>query len=69
MDATKKFETIIIGKKEIKGLPATAVGLAAQTAVSKVFDIGVWRICLLVCPLVHLAFLFYNLFMVLDVIL
>ncbi|GFY86720.1 zincin-like metalloproteases family protein [Actinidia rufa] len=35
LDATKKFEKLIIEKKEIEGLPATALGLAAQTAVSK----------------------------------
>ena len=37
LDATKKFEKLITEKKEIEGLPATALGLAAQTAVSKVF--------------------------------
>ena len=36
LDATKKFEKLITVKKEIEGLPATALGLAAQTAVSKV---------------------------------
>jgi Zn-dependent oligopeptidase len=36
LDATKKFEKLITDKKEIEGLPATALGLAAQTAVSKV---------------------------------
>lgn len=35
LDATKKFEKLIMDKKEIEGLPATALGLAAQTAVSK----------------------------------
>ncbi|XP_073044818.1 probable cytosolic oligopeptidase A [Primulina eburnea] len=35
LDATKKFEKLIIEKKDIEGLPATALGLAAQTAVSK----------------------------------
>ncbi|KAL5556685.1 hypothetical protein UlMin_038921 [Ulmus minor] len=35
LDATKKFEKLIIDKKEIEGLPATALGMAAQTAVSK----------------------------------
>ncbi|XP_047334183.1 probable cytosolic oligopeptidase A [Impatiens glandulifera] len=35
LDATKKFEKLISDKKEIEGLPATALGLAAQTAVSK----------------------------------
>ncbi|XP_031281571.1 probable cytosolic oligopeptidase A [Pistacia vera] len=35
LDATKKFEKLITNKKEIEGLPATALGLAAQTAVSK----------------------------------
>ncbi|KAG8073029.1 hypothetical protein GUJ93_ZPchr0006g45491 [Zizania palustris] len=35
LDATKKFEKLISDKKEIDGLPATALGLAAQTAVSK----------------------------------
>ncbi|KAF5747307.1 cytosolic oligopeptidase A [Tripterygium wilfordii] len=35
LDATKKYEKLISDKKEIEGLPATALGLAAQTAVSK----------------------------------
>ncbi|XP_002527223.3 probable cytosolic oligopeptidase A [Ricinus communis] len=35
LDATKKFEKLITDKKEIEGLPATALALAAQTAVSK----------------------------------
>jgi hypothetical protein len=36
LDATKKFEKLITDKKQIDGLPASALGLAAQTAVSKV---------------------------------
>lgn len=36
LDATKNFEKVIIDKGEIEGLPVTALGLAAQTAVSKV---------------------------------
>ncbi|GKB14269.1 probable cytosolic oligopeptidase A, partial [Tanacetum coccineum] len=35
LDATKKFEKLITDKKEIEGLPATSLGLAAQTASSK----------------------------------
>ncbi|XP_002270219.4 probable cytosolic oligopeptidase A isoform X2 [Vitis vinifera] len=35
LDATKKFGKLITDKKDIEGLPATALGLAAQTAVSK----------------------------------
>ncbi|KAK9949303.1 hypothetical protein M0R45_004835 [Rubus argutus] len=35
LDATKKFEKLITDKNEIDGFPATALGLAAQTAVSK----------------------------------
>lgn len=35
LDATKKFEKLVTDKKEIEGLPATALGLASQTAVSK----------------------------------
>ncbi|XP_039036513.1 probable cytosolic oligopeptidase A [Hibiscus syriacus] len=35
LDATKKFEKLITDKKEIDGLPATALGLAAQSAASK----------------------------------
>ncbi|KAG5067814.1 hypothetical protein AAZX31_01G020200 [Glycine max] len=35
LDATKKFEKLITDKTEIEGLPATALGLAAQSAVSK----------------------------------
>ncbi|KAL8246955.1 hypothetical protein R6Q59_008171 [Mikania micrantha] len=38
LDATKKFEKVITDKKEIEGLPATALGLAAQTALSKGHD-------------------------------
>ncbi|XP_028802844.1 probable cytosolic oligopeptidase A [Neltuma alba] len=35
LDGTNKFEKLITDKKEIEGLPATALGLAAQSAVSK----------------------------------
>ncbi|KAJ3672313.1 hypothetical protein LUZ60_007034 [Juncus effusus] len=35
LDATKAFEKLIIDKNEVGGLPATALGLAAQTAKSK----------------------------------
>ncbi|XP_027076329.1 probable cytosolic oligopeptidase A [Coffea arabica] len=35
LDATKKYENVITDKKDIEGLPATALGLAAQTAVTK----------------------------------
>ncbi|CAK9147839.1 unnamed protein product [Ilex paraguariensis] len=35
LDATKKFEKLMIDKREIEGLPATVLGLAAQTIVSK----------------------------------
>ncbi|XP_056161114.1 organellar oligopeptidase A, chloroplastic/mitochondrial-like [Syzygium oleosum] len=50
-DATKKFEKLITNKKEIEGLPATALGLAAQTAVSKghenaTLENGPWMITL-----------------------
>ncbi|KAK4803539.1 hypothetical protein SAY86_003356 [Trapa natans] len=38
LDATKKYEKLITDKKEIEGLPATALGLAAQTAVSKGYE-------------------------------
>ncbi|MBA0875875.1 hypothetical protein Goshw_027998 [Gossypium schwendimanii] len=34
LDATKKFEKLITNKKEIDGLPTTALGLAAQRIVS-----------------------------------
>ena len=37
LDATNKFEKLITDKKEIEGLPATALSMAAQMAVSKVF--------------------------------
>ncbi|KAJ1380194.1 Peptidyl-dipeptidase DCP [Sesbania bispinosa] len=51
LDATKKFEKLITDKKEIEGLPATALGLAAQSAVSKghenaTADNGPWIITL-----------------------
>lgn len=35
MDATKKYDKLIVDKKDIEGLPATALGLAAQTALSR----------------------------------
>ncbi|XP_057484174.1 organellar oligopeptidase A, chloroplastic/mitochondrial-like isoform X1 [Actinidia eriantha] len=35
LDATNKFEKLITDKKEIEGLPATALAMAAQMAVSK----------------------------------
>ncbi|PHU30055.1 hypothetical protein BC332_02148 [Capsicum chinense] len=31
LDSTKKFEKLITDKKDIEGLPATTLGLAAQT--------------------------------------
>ncbi|MBA0703225.1 hypothetical protein Goari_020391 [Gossypium aridum] len=34
LDATNKFEKLITNKKEIDGLPTTALGLAAQRIVS-----------------------------------
>ncbi|KAM6564023.1 hypothetical protein CsatB_024021 [Cannabis sativa] len=51
LDATKKFEKLITDKKEIEGLPATALGLAAQTAASKghenaTAESGPWMITL-----------------------
>ncbi|XP_051209535.1 probable cytosolic oligopeptidase A [Lolium perenne] len=51
LDATKKFEKLITDKKQIDGLPASALGLAAQTAVSKghenaTADNGPWVITL-----------------------
>lgn len=36
LDATKKYEKLISDPAEIEGLPPSALGLAAQTAVSKV---------------------------------
>ncbi|PHT91410.1 hypothetical protein T459_06523 [Capsicum annuum] len=38
LDSTKKFEKLMTAKKDIEGLPATALGLAAQTAVSKGYE-------------------------------
>ncbi|CAM6094637.1 unnamed protein product [Calypogeia fissa] len=35
LDATKKFQKLVVDPKEIEGLPLTALGVAAQTAVSK----------------------------------
>ncbi|KAH7520402.1 hypothetical protein FEM48_Zijuj08G0140100 [Ziziphus jujuba var. spinosa] len=35
LDATKRLDKLITDKKEIEGLPATTLGLAAQRAVSK----------------------------------
>ncbi|KAL6012716.1 hypothetical protein ACLOJK_003205 [Asimina triloba] len=35
LDATNKFEKVILDQKEIEGLPRTALSLAAQRAVSK----------------------------------
>ena len=36
LDATKKFEKLITDKKEMDGLPPSALGLFAQAALSKV---------------------------------
>ncbi|CAL5432259.1 unnamed protein product [Camellia sinensis] len=38
LDATKKFEKLITEKKDIEGLPATALAVAAQTAVHKGYE-------------------------------
>ncbi|GJT30355.1 probable cytosolic oligopeptidase A [Tanacetum coccineum] len=51
LDATKKYERLIINKREIEGLSATSFGLAAQTASSKVpknatTENGPWMISL-----------------------
>ncbi|XP_059429444.1 organellar oligopeptidase A, chloroplastic/mitochondrial-like isoform X1 [Corylus avellana] len=35
LDATKKFEKLITDKKDIEGMPATALAMAAQMAISK----------------------------------
>ena len=40
LDATKRFEKLIVDKKEIEGLPATVLGLAAQKAKIKVRSSG-----------------------------
>ena len=50
MDATKKYGKLITDKKEIEGLPATALGLAAQTAVSKVILADSFPIIFLIDP-------------------
>ncbi|MBA0577388.1 hypothetical protein Golob_023869, partial [Gossypium lobatum] len=39
LDATNKFEKLITNKKEIDGLPTTALGLAAQRIVSNVLKL------------------------------
>jgi oligopeptidase A len=41
LDSTKKYEKLITDKNDISGLPATALGLAAQAAVAKVMAIYV----------------------------
>ena len=43
LDATKQFEKLITDKKEIEGLPTTALGLAAQSAVSKVCLVEIYH--------------------------
>lgn len=40
LDATKRFEKLIVDKKEIEGLPATVLGFAAQKAKLKVMSSG-----------------------------
>ena len=42
LDATKKFEKLITDKKDIEGLPATSLGLAAQTAASRVLHVYIY---------------------------
>ncbi|CAB4268993.1 unnamed protein product [Prunus armeniaca] len=51
LDATKNFEKLVTEKNEIEGLPATALGMAAQTALSKghenaIAENGPWIITL-----------------------
>lgn len=36
LDATKKYEKLITDKKDIEGMPTTALAMAAQKAISKV---------------------------------
>lgn len=38
LDATKKFEKVITDKKDVEGLPPSALGLAAQTATTKGYE-------------------------------
>lgn len=78
LDATKKYEKLVTDKKEIEGLPATALGLAAQTAASKVFLLGhnTGKCCsvlsflfdgiliTLPCPLLTMLLIFLFLFIV-----
>jgi Zn-dependent oligopeptidase len=40
LDATKRFEKLIVDKNEIEGLPATVLGLAAEKAKIKVRSSG-----------------------------
>lgn len=57
MDATKKFEKLITDKKDVEGLPATALGLAAQTAVSKVLYVKTHFIILTLSCVADIAWL------------
>lgn len=43
LDAIKKFEKLITDKKDIEGIPATALAMAAQMAISKVLHIKSYR--------------------------
>lgn len=60
LDATKKFEKLITEKKEIEGLPATALGLGAQTAVSKVLCTEIHQFVVTYVTYSTLAFLSHS---------
>lgn len=42
LDSTKQFEKLITDKKEIEGLPATALAMAAEMALSKVYHVKIF---------------------------
>lgn len=41
LDSTKQFEKLITDKKDIEGLPATALALAAEMASTKVYHVKI----------------------------
>lgn len=51
LDATNKFEKLITDKKDIEGMTATGLAMAAQMAVSKVYCVKILACIVTTCTL------------------
>ena len=63
LDATNKFEKLITDKKDIEGMTATGLAMAAQMAVSKVYCVKmlacIVTTCILPSHFLHFFVLLY----------